>query len=79
MNKIELDVVIERLENMMNQDKRDQEQNYREHREIIEQVKKTNGTVRTHDKFIWMIMGALTLMSAFVLPIVFIIAQNYFK
>jgi hypothetical protein len=79
MDKVELDVVIERLENMTNQDKRDQEQNYREHREIIEQVKKTNGIVRTHDKFIWMIMGALTLMSAFVLPIVFIIAQNYFK
>ena len=76
---MELDVVIERLENMMKQDKRDQEQNYREHREIIEQVKKTNGTVRKHDKFIWMIMGGLSVLSALVIPIILIIAQNYFK
>jgi hypothetical protein len=46
MNQENIDVIVERLENL-------KQQNTEDHEKIIAQTTKTNGTVKKHDKWIY--------------------------
>jgi hypothetical protein len=61
--KANLDVIVERLQNI-------KEDNAQEHAAILEQAKKTNGTVADLVKWKERMLGALIIMNALILPII---------
>lgn len=63
MEKVELDVVIERLDNII-------KQNAKEHKEIIEQTTKTNGSVAKIQKWKERATGIFIAVNIFVVPVV---------
>ena len=66
-----LKVIIERLNNLV-------EENKEEHKKILEQTTKTNGTVADIQKWRFLITGGLIVSNAIILPIIFILISKIF-
>jgi hypothetical protein len=72
MKKISNEVLCERIENLFRENKED-------HQMIIEQTKKTNGTVADIQKWRFTINGALIIMNLFFVPIILFLIYKQFE
>jgi hypothetical protein len=72
MKKISNEVLCERIENFFRENKED-------HTMIIEQTKKTNGTVADIQKWRFTINGALIIMNLFFVPIILFLIYKQFE
>jgi len=70
-------VLLEKLESMSAVVLANQISNKEEHKTIIEQTTKTNGTVSKHDKVINMITGGLIVSNAILIPSILILFAHY--
>lgn len=71
MQKITLEVIHERLNNLITDNKDD-------HEKIIEQTTKTNGTVSKHDVWLNRIIGGLILTEIILVPLAIYIITKAF-
>jgi len=71
-------VLFERLEAMSGIVEVHHEENKEQHKEIIEQCKKTNGRVTSLEKVLNMAIGALIFSNVIVVPIILAFAKKYF-
>ena len=69
MQKITLEVIHERLNNLITDNKDD-------HEKIIAQTTKTNGTVIRHDQWINKAKGALTVIEIILVPLILYVGYN---
>ncbi|MFA6201514.1 MAG: hypothetical protein WC679_14030 [Bacteroidales bacterium] len=72
MNQENIDVIVERLENL-------KQQNTEDHEKIIAQTTKTNGTVKRHDKWIYGIVMAGSVVMFMGTIIVGLLGYIYFN
>ena len=72
MADITLEVIAERLNNYI-------DRNSEEHEAILKQTTRTNGKVADINKWVWMITGALVFIGATLIPIITVIAEEYFS
>lgn len=65
-----IDVVIERLNNLLKENKE-------EHESILAQVTKTNGSVADIQKWRYILTGAIIIMNVFLVPIIVAITLSF--
>lgn len=65
-----IDVVIERLNNLLKENKE-------EHESILAQVTKTNGSVADIQKWRYILTGAIIIMNVFLVPIIIAVTISF--
>lgn len=79
MSETNLDVIVERLENLKQQNEKDHDEMREAIATVLAEQRKTNGSITSLKLTRAWMKGAIAVLTAIVVPVAFILIQNYFS
>ena len=79
MSETNLDVIVERLENLKQQNEKDHDEMREAIATVLAEQRKTNGSITSLKLTRACMKGAIAVLTAIVVPVAFILIQNYFS